>query len=413
MQKNRWTRKKLFAYSLIVCVLILLLTELIFRILFWSEIKGYNSSVFIQGNTIQMEDSSLVFRNRPFYLDYYRRFQYNEAGMRSKPADVWMPKKDTSDYWIFLFGGSSMEGMGSNKDGEWLDITGVSDYPWNENIAFYLQQLLQEEMPGKKVRVFNAANTSYTIEQSYLRYLQLSALYKMDWVISMDGQNNPPSLDANESVLDFVRKDWEQNPAHEFPMKWILPLTRNSAFVNKLKQTIFHIKQQSRTRKNMDDNYPRAKFWLNATSPILRFNVTDERTERAVSSFYDQLIQFDSTLNARNQKHLLLVQPHLIFRDSLMINDTEKALLHYYRHAYNVSAMNSYLLEIRNILKAKVPDADSSTIQLMEHFDHTSQQVFVDYCHFTKETNRSIAQFLLQYILRKETNANYRHPVPQ
>ena len=413
MQKNRWTRKKLFAYSLIVCVLILLLTELIFRILFWSEIKGYNSSVFIQGNTIQMEDSSLVFRNRPFYLDYYRRFQYNEAGMRSKPADVWMPKKDTSDYWIFLFGGSSMEGMGSNKDGEWLDITGVSDYPWNENIAFYLQQLLQEEMPGKKVRVFNAANTSYTIEQSYLRYLQLSALYKMDWVISMDGQNNPPSLDANESVLDFVRKDWEQNPAHEFPMKWILPLTRNSAFVNKLKQTIFHIKQQSRTRKNMDDNYPRAKFWLNATSPILRFNVADEGTDRAVSSFYDQLIQFDSTLNVRNQKHLLLVQPHLIFRDSLMINDTEKALLHYYRQAYNDSAMNSYLLEIRNRLKAKVPDADSSTIQLMEHFDHTSQQVFVDYCHFTKETNRSIAQFLLQYILRKETNANYRHPVPQ
>lgn len=406
MQKTRWTRKKLFAFSFIVCVLILLLTELIFRILFWSEIKGYNSSVFIQGNTIQMEDSSLVFRNRPFYLDYYRRFQYNEAGMRSKPADVWMPKKDSSDYWIFLFGGSAMEGMGSNKDGEWLDISGVGDYPWNENIAFYLQQLLQEKMPGKKVRVFNAANTSYTIEQSYLRYLQLSSLYKMDWVISMDGQNNPPSLAADETVLDFVRKDWQQNPAHKFPMKWILPLTRHSAFVNKLKQTIFHVKQQNRTQKNIESNYPRLGFWLNATSPVLRFKRVDESTDRAVNSFYGQLIQFDSVLNARNQKHLLLVQPHLIFRDSLMMNNTEKALLHYYRHAYNDSAMNSYLLEIRTRLKAKIPNADSSTIQLMDRFDHISQPVFVDYCHFTKEGNLLIAKNLMQYILKKEALAN-------
>ena len=218
---------------------------------------------------------------------------------------------------------------------------------------------------------------------------------------------------AGETVLDFVRKDWRQNPAHEFPLKWILPLTRHSAFVNKLKQTIFHVKQQNRTQKNIDANYPRAKFWLNASSPALHFKVADEGTDRAVSSFYDQLIQFDSTLNARNQKHLLLVQPHLIFRDTLMMNDTEKALLHYYRQAYNDSAMNRYLLEIRTRFKAEVPNADSSTIQLMDRFDHTSQQVFVDYCHFTKETNHIIAEYLLQYILRKEGNANYRQPVLQ
>ena len=405
MQKTRWTRKKLLAYSFIVCVLILLLTELIFRILFWSEIKGYNSTVFIQGNTIQMEDSSVVFRNRPFYLDYYRRFQYNEAGMRSKPADVWMPKKDSSDYWIFLFGGSAMEGMGSNKDGEWQDITGIGDYPWNENIAFYLQQLLQEKMPGKKVRVFNAANTSYTIEQSYLRYLQLSSLYRMDWVISMDGQNNPPSLAADETVLDFVRKDWQQNPAHKFPMKWILPLTRHSAFVNKLKQTIFHFKQQNRTQKNIDANYPRAEFWLNYSSPALHFKNIDDGTNRAVNSFYDQLIRFDSVLNVRNQNHLLLIQPHLIFRDEKLMNKTEKALLHYYRQAYNDSATNCYLQEIRNRFKTKVPNGDS-TIQLMDPFDHISQQVFVDYCHFTREANQLIAENLMQYILKKEANAN-------
>ena len=405
MQKNRWTRKKLFAYSLIVCLLILFLTELIFRILFWSEIKGYNSTIYIQGNTIQMEDSSLVFRNRPFYLDYYRRFQYNEEGMRSKPADVWMPKKTSKDFWVFLFGGSSMEGMGSNKDGEWLDITGVGDYPWNENIAYYLQQLLQEKMPDKKVTVFNAANTSYTIQQSYLRYLQLSSLYKMDWVISMDGQNNPPSLAKGETVLDFVKKDWQQNPIHKFPLKWILPLTSHSAFVNKLKQAIFHIKQNNRTKNNIASNYARAKFWFNSNSPALHFKGPDEGTDRAVNAFYDQLTEFDSLLSARNQKHLLLIQPHLIFRDELGMNNTEKALLHYYQQTYNDSTLNSYLFGIRKQFAMKI-SGDTSSIQLINQTDSMRHQVFVDYCHFTKEANIFIARNILQYILRKEAVAN-------
>ncbi len=360
--------------------------------------KNFHSSVYIQGNTIQMDDSALVFRNRPFYLDYDRRFQHNEKGMRSQPGDVWMPKKDSNDYWVFFFGASSLEGMGSNKDGEWLDITGVTDYRYNENIAFYLQQYLQEKMPGKKVRVFNAANTSYTIEQSYLRYLQLSGQYKMDWVVSMDGQNNPPVLSPGINVLDEVKKDWQQNPSRKFPINLVISLTSHSAFINAFKQFLFHNKQSARLTSNFKNNFPRREYWMKNNSPSLQFKKPDDSTGLAVELFYRQLLQFDSSLTARNQKHLLIVQPHLLFRDTATMNETEKALLNYYRFAYNNPSANTFLTQLREEFPKKVGSSNTS-VQLLKQTDTLGSQVFVDYCHFTSTANRFIAQHIMQYIL--------------
>lgn len=398
MYKTSWSKRKLILYSLLVCSIFLLVLESAFRIYSWSEMKNFHSSVYIQGNTIQMDDSVLVFRNRPFYLDYDRRFQYNEKGMRSQPGEVWMPKKDSGDYWVFLFGASSVEGMGSNKDGEWLDITGVTDYRYNENIAFYLQQYLQEKMPDKKVRVFNAANTSYTIEQSYLRYLQLATQYKMDWVVSMDGQNNPPVLSPGISVLDEVKTDWHQNPSKKFPLKLVITLTSHSAFINTFKQFLFHSKQSARRTNNLKNNFPRRGYWIKNNSPSLQFKKPDDSTRLAVELFYRQLLQFDSSLTARNQKHLLLVQPHLIFRDSLLMNETEKALLNYYRYAYNNSSANTFLKQLREEFSNKVGSSNTS-VQLLNQADTLSSQVFVDYCHFTLTANRFIAHHIMQHIL--------------
>lgn len=395
---SSWSKKKLIRYSLSVCVIILLLLELIFRVFFWTGMKKYHTSVFVQGNTLQMDDTLLVFRNRPFYLDYDHRFQNNEIGIRSKPGDVWMPKKDSNDYWVFLFGASAMEGMGSNKDGEWLDITGVTDYPFNENIAYYLQQLLQEKMPHKTVRVFNAANTSYTIEQSYLRYLQLAPVYKMDWVISMDGQNNPPTLPRGGNVLEKIKEEWLQNPSRKFPLNLIISLTSRSAFINSLKQYLFHLKQSARISANIKSNYPRREFWAKSSFSPLQFHKKDDGTERAVQSFYEQLAQFDSLLSSRNQKHLLLVQPHLIFRDTLLMNSTEKALLNYYRSAFNDSSVNSYLQQLRIEFNDRI-SLDNFSVQLLSQTDTLHDQVFVDYCHFTSSANRFIAYKIMQHIL--------------
>ncbi|MGB8194755.1 MAG: hypothetical protein WCF67_22670, partial [Chitinophagaceae bacterium] len=226
---KQWPRRKLIKFSIITIILVLMLLEIIFRIVFAVKYNGYHTSLYVQGNTIQMNDSALVFRNRPFYLSYYRHFQYNEEGMRTKPGEVFMPKKAADDYWVFLFGGSAMEGMASNKDGEWLDITGVAEYTQQQTIAGLLEEMLQKEMPLKKVRVFNAANSGFTILQSIKRYEQLSAKYQMDWVISMDGENEPPVLSQNQSVEAYIKERWNKSSIFNFPLKLVIPITSHSA----------------------------------------------------------------------------------------------------------------------------------------------------------------------------------------
>jgi len=395
MHQKRWTRKKLFSFSILVCVAIFLLVEILFRLLFWQQMKPFHTTVYVQGSPLQLDDSALVFRNRPFYLDHQRKYQNNENGMRGKPGDVFMPVKDSNDFWVFLFGASAIEGMGSNKDGEWLDITGVTDHGYNENIAFFLERELQQKMPGKKVRVFNAANSGYTIHQSFMRYAAQDA--DMDWIISMDGQNDPALLGPGQLVMDSVREEWEQNPTNSFPLSVIIPITQHSAFVNRMKQSIFHIKQNRRIREARENGFPRSQYWFSRPQAI-RYRSADDSTARALDSFFNALHRFDSTLTARNQKHLLLLQPHIIFRDSSVMTTTERALLNYYAGRPGNASTNGFLRDMRRRFVTE-KFSDSTSVQLLDATDTMRIPVFVDYCHFTAQANSVIARMLANHII--------------
>jgi hypothetical protein len=393
-----WTKRKLLKFSLITIILILLLLELIFRIIFAVEYKGYNTSVYVQGNTLQMDDSALIFRNRPFYLDYYRRYQFNEEGLRSEPRDVYMPKKKPDDFWVFLFGGSAMEGVGSNKDGEWLDITGVIDYHPKETIAGRLQLILQKEMPSKKVRVFNAANSGYTILQSKLRYEQLAKKYQMDWVISMDGENEPPVLKSGETPEQFARNRWEKSPLFDFPLNTIIAITSHSALANKLKQWAFGYRLSTRLKNNERDSFPARKKWGSKPLGKLKFANTDSAIAPALLAFTYTLKQFDSLLTARKQPHLLYIQPHLAFRDTARMDFTERALYNYYAETYNDPLNNSFK---RKLFTQFCDFSFSPDVTCMDLHGMLTQ-VFIDYCHFSDSANLTIATYIAKDILKRE-----------
>lgn len=377
----------------------LLLLELLFRIIFTVEYGGYHTSVYVQGNTLQMSDSLLVFKNRPFYLDYYKRYQFNEEGMRSEPRDVLMPEKKPGDFWVFLFGGSAMEGVGSNKDGQWLDITGVIDYRPRQTIAGRLQEILQKEMPSKKVRVFNAANSGYMLLQSRLRYEHLSKKYRMDWVISMDGENEPPVLEPGQTPQSFIKKRWNESPLFDFPLNTIIAITSHSAFANKLKQWAFDIRFSGRLKKNEREDFPARKNWGNKPLGKLKFAANDNLVSPAVLAFMTTLKQFDSVLTARNQSHLLYIQPHIAFRNTGMMNLTEKALYNYYTATYNDALNNSFK---RKLLTQYRDYFFSRNVSLMNLYN-VNEQVFIDYCHFTERANFIIATYIATDILKGET----------
>lgn len=396
---SKWPIKKRILYSSIACLLVLLALESAFRIVFWITNKDYQTTVYIQGNTLQQDDSLLIFRNRPFYLDQQHRFQYNEEGMKSVPGDVTLPEKKPGEFWVLLLGASTMEGMGSNNDGNWLDITGTTDHPYYETIAWYLQQQLQLKMPEKKVRVFNAANSSYTIEQSRLRCELLLKKMQPDWVVSLDGQNNPPTLTDSQSVLSIVKKDWETNPTKKFPLTWIIPLTSHSAFVNSLKQFVFHRKANNRIEKAVSDHFPERLKWLQKPALPLNTDTVSPGVVKAVDNYYKEWIGYDSMLTARNQKHLLLLQPHLLFRNQSILDSAERALYSYYSNEWNQADKNGFLLKLRNSFNKKA--LGHPNLSILNEVDSLKQQVFVDYCHFTKSTNQFVASVLCDRILKE------------
>ena len=389
MQTTNWTRKKLLLFSILVVGAVLLLIEGGFRVWFYFQTKGLHTTLYIQGSSLQMDDSTLLFRNRPFQLDFLQKFQHNEEGMRSAPGDVFMPEKKNNDYWVFLFGASAMEGMGSNKDGEWMDITGRTDYPWNETIAFYLENYLKENIKDRNVRVFNAANTSYTIEQSLKRYEILSAKYRIDYVVTMDGQNEPPLLEANETVFDYLRKDWANRPTKKLPLNWIIPLTQHSAFAYQIKQQSFHRRAEQRLKQNS----PRRQFWYEQPFAGFNFSDPDKRTEKAIDAYFNMLQTYRNVLENKGQQGLLLLQPHLIFRDSSRMNLTEKAVQHYYGTAYNDPATNSFL-RLQRLGWEKIAATGDPYLANMNWADSTAIPVFTDYCHFTPEMNKQVAVFI-------------------
>jgi hypothetical protein len=400
MEVKTWKRRKLVQFSIITVVLVLLLLELIFRLLFYMEYKGFHTSVYVQGNSMQMSDSILIWRNRPRYLDAFKRFQFNIEGMKSKPGDVHVPVKTDNDYWVFLLGGSTMEGMGSNSNGEWLDITGIGDYPPEETIAGFLEKILQDSFPAKKVRVFNAANSGYTIQQSYLRYLQLSGRYQIDWVISLDGQNEPPALSPGQPVKEYLKQDWDSSNIFKFPLNIALPVTSHSAFAAKIKFMLFTGKLRSRIQFNEEKDYPRRKFWLRATNArAIEYTPFSENIGRAVDSFYTVLRQFDSVLTQKKQDHLLLIQPHLSLRDTGFMHETERALYNYYANATDRAQQNTYLRELFSAYdkyaRAGMP------VRSLNDMHTLKTRVFVDYCHFTREANEYVARQIAAYIFEK------------
>jgi hypothetical protein len=383
---------------MITSILILLVLEIISRIIFAIEYRNYHTSIYIQGSALHQSDDTLVFRNRPFYVDYYRQFQFNEEGMRMKAGDYSMQKKTPNDFWVFLFGGSAMEGAGSNKDGEWLDITGVTNHEPQQTIAGQLENILQQRMPGKKVRVFNAANSGYTLWQSMERYRQLASRYKMDWVISMDGENEPPQLQEGETVEAFTKARWEQSPLFRFPHSVIIPFTSHSAFVNSIKQKLFHWRLSARLNYNRENNFPARKRWLDSSAGVIKFALPDSGTARALRSFHHQLLAFDSLLTTRNQPHLLYIQPQIAFRDTALMSPTEKALLHYYIVKYNDPYNNTFKQMLFSHFGNEYPLP--AQVRKLTGLHNSRQEVFIDYCHFTAGTNRLIASLMADDILK-------------
>jgi hypothetical protein len=397
-QTKKWNKLKLFKFSIILICMLLLLSEGLVRVYFYVKFKGLHTSVYTQGSPLQMEDAALVYKNRPYYVDYEKKYQYNEDGMKSAVGNFKMPVKHQDDLWVLLLGGSAMEGMGSNKSDKWFDITNVSDHPYEETIAAYLQKKLASNFPKRHVKVFNAAASGYTIEQSIARYKLLSQQYDFDWVISMDGVNEPVLVEGNEPAFYFSKKYFSEFPFKEYPLKYIIPVTQHSALFLILKQELYSFRLGGRVIGNKKRDFPERKFWIQQPAKPVLFDTADSRVKNAVNRFLRSIYDFDTFLQKKQKKHLLLIQPFLPFRDSLVFTPEERALYNYFKSHSNNPYQNQFMKSVYDSINNRSPL--TMNIQNMTAVNTWKDWVLVDYCHFTQMANKKIADRLADYIIQ-------------
>lgn len=396
---RKWSKKKLLKFSFLSVLILLLLSEAASRVFFYFKFRGMHTSIQIQGSPLQEADSSAVYNNRPFYVDFEKKFQYNEKGMKSMCGNYRMPERKGNELWILLLGGSAMEGMGSNKDGKWFDMTNIADHPYSENIALYLQNILQQKLPSRNVRVFNAAVSGYTLSQGFSKYKELARDYNFDWIISMDGVNECDTLDGDgeENEKEYSRKYWATFPFQASPLKYIIPITQHSALFSLLKQELYYLRLGMRMKKNEAKGFPERKAWADQVTVPLSFVENDKRVAMSSSAFLKEISAFETRLKQDGKKYLFLAQPYLAFRDSSQLTSEERALNNYLRKVEYDKYKLTFLRKVYDTID--VISKSDVHIQNMTGPLKWPGWTFVDYCHFTRGANEKIAYELANFII--------------
>lgn len=387
-------RKKLI-FSIITLLLIFSFLEIISRLVCMVRFRQLGTNISIQGDSRWESHNLLIWGNRPRYLEYDHSSQYNEYGMRVKPGEIQMPKKQANDFWVFLFGGSAMYGIGSTENGDWLKISGVALHDIPHSIDGILEKILQKAMPDKKVRVFNAATASYTIFQSRLNYERLKHLHP-DWIISMDGANDPMDLNDNETTYTRCLMHWIKNPVNGFPYLQGRFLMRNSAFMFLIGEYLFFRSGIIRSGKNIRQDKETIEYWLLKNPAGSSVNKTlSHENNRAVNEFLKNLWLFHQTLSYDGQKHLLLIQPHLSMRCPAKLKNTERAVYNYFSRSGG--GINPFMKAVYERIPAEFQTV--SQIATMDSLHYSDKWIFVDYCHFSGEANGEIAAEISKHIL--------------
>ncbi|OGV35026.1 MAG: hypothetical protein A2020_10865 [Lentisphaerae bacterium GWF2_45_14] len=393
--KKRLGIWKKMLFALVPILVFLLILELGARVVCAGRFAQYNTSIAIQGNSRWDKDILTAWKNREGYLEYDDSSQYNEYGMRVKPGEFKMPPKEKNDFWVFLFGGSAIAGMGSNQDGQWLKITGVPTHSIENSIDGQLEKILKKSMPGRNVRVFNAAVSAGNIIQSRMNYEKLKYL-NPDWIVSMDGVNDLHSLKEGENPYKILFDSWDAHPIYKFPYRQCRWLMRNSALAFLVGEYVFFKSGIIRNAKNVKQDSNVLGYWLNQDK-AKKAAVSNANADnlRAVASFMRELEKFNNILKYDGQNYLLLVQPHLSMRNPEKLKDVELAVYHY-RLSTN-SMVDPFMPSIHGeTIKNYAENKNVVSMNAMHSWDGW---IFVDYCHFSEQANKRIAEEIASFIL--------------
>jgi len=375
--------------NVVLSLALLLILEIICRIGTFAYYAPYGTSFDNQVMGMWRSDSSLIWDFQPYYCFHDKSGSVNEIGCREALGEVDMPAKEKGETWVLLSGGSAMLGTGARKDADYYAITQIDDHPKATAIDGYLEEYLNKKGKGK-YRVFNCAVSGYTSWQAFQKVQNILAKYPMDWVISMDGQNDPGYISEGKTARNIMEEYW-----NDF-LKSKHPFTRQFAWMQRSALIYCTLKAKYNFSESMKEEPNRQEIiakWNN--NPKERTYLSNEQIiEKGLLAFRESIINESAWLDKKGIHHLHFIQPHLSLRDKNKMAPVEKTIYNYYG-SLQKDTLSSFM---RSIHEMSWPNDKINTLREVHHLPFW---VFTDYCHLTKEANKYIAERIGAMILKE------------
>ena len=112
---------------------------------------GVSKSILAEGR--YQRSPYAVLEHIPNTVNLKAHYRQNNYGFRNE-EDLIVPKP-SDEFRVFLFGASAALGQGAM--GEFVKISGQDEYETKYTLAARLEELLANVIPGKRVKVFDAA----------------------------------------------------------------------------------------------------------------------------------------------------------------------------------------------------------------------------------------------------------------
>lgn len=343
-----------------------------------------------------MPSSYRVYRNNPGYIRKADgvTYRYNNYGFRNEDDVV---DKQPDEFRVFILGGSAAYGERGQEVGQYQLISKQTTYPSSETIAAYLETELGKRMPGKHVKVFNAAVVAYRIHQNYMQYLEVIRTLSPDLLIALDGQNedyrleNPYSYNVGwmdrmggGPYIRFLRQ-------HSYTMFYFGEYFHRSEALMPL-----------RGRRIVDlSEAEMAKMDVAEIRRAIQQRMDDyEVNEAAMKSLLDVYECFNHATRLDSVPILFCTQSILAMDTTHKMTETEIELLKYWNFKELETSPAYAIRHLAERLQAK-SDSDPTFhyLSLLEVFHDFSGDAYTDYCHTTPAANAHIARRLPDYVM--------------
>ena len=381
------SRRKRILFSAILTVVELFVLELSAG-LYMRVSRGYDGTQLYE---FEFDPYKNILPARNF-VDT-RGVQHNSVGFR-RSSEV-SRTKPANTYRIFLMGGSTAYGTGGLWPHLQRDFAVLKN---SETIDAYLERILAEALPGKKVEVINAAVTS-TWTHHHLSYLNQTILgYDPDMVLFLDGYND--FFHVNPDHDQFGSYLYTTQASGILGEPTVGALARANAWWLYRRSALAFVTLRSlRTLK------------LVVTAPFVERNRQPMNVDRALANLEQVFPR--SALSMQRRMALILrdagvvpvfmLQPMLILeRDRKPMPEMEQRLF-----AFNVE---SYLPNYEQFIHravamvnaretAMATELGAQFIDLTGIYGGVEEQIYTDYVHLTPRGNELLARHVAERLM--------------